>query len=306
MNIEKGLFQFDFVDYHAILGVPLEADPKQIRKRYLKIARRLHPDSMATASDREKQQASELLSKMVNPAYEKLTQEKESAEIKLVLRLRGQQLSRQRHTLTVETASAKQLLDTNNPLLYSNSLNALAEIQYDQLDRVLEIIGQISELNLAYLVTTAAAPAGAAAPAPAPAATPASPGSTPVAKAAPPPPPSPRQQRASILESYMKRAREFEQKKDFSRAILELREAVQAHPNSAECHGYLASLYLQAGQPTMARIHVKRALDIDPDNAMAKTLQPKINKTGRPAGQQTQASAKSRGGLFGLFGGKQK
>ncbi len=94
--------------------------------------------------------------------------------------------------------------------------------------------------------------------------------------------------------------------KDYSRAILEMREAIQTHPTHAESHSYLASLYLQAGQATMARIHVKRALELDPDNALGKSLEPKV--TGKGGGK---AAAKSPpkgkgGGLFGLFGGRGK
>ncbi|MBC6474524.1 MAG: DnaJ domain-containing protein [Hormoscilla sp. GM102CHS1] len=41
--IQKGLFKTDFTDYHAILGVPVYAENKEIRKRYMKIAKKLHP-----------------------------------------------------------------------------------------------------------------------------------------------------------------------------------------------------------------------------------------------------------------------
>ncbi|MEO1299967.1 MAG: J domain-containing protein, partial [Cyanobacteria bacterium J06636_16] len=132
MNIEQGLFKLDLTDYHAILGVSIDADAKQIRKRYLKIARKLHPDSLAAATDAEKQQASELLSKLVNPAYEKLTQEKEMAEHRVVLRLQGEQLSRRPAGLNIQTESAKALLQTSDALnLYNNSLKRLAEEQYE-------------------------------------------------------------------------------------------------------------------------------------------------------------------------------
>ncbi|MGB6300370.1 MAG: J domain-containing protein, partial [Rivularia sp. (in: cyanobacteria)] len=79
-QIERGLFKYDFIDYHAILCVRVDADASEIRKRYLKIARRLHPDSCAKAGDEEKRLASELLSKLVNPAYEHLHQDKNHAE----------------------------------------------------------------------------------------------------------------------------------------------------------------------------------------------------------------------------------
>ncbi|MEL7522821.1 MAG: J domain-containing protein, partial [Cyanobacteria bacterium J06553_1] len=65
MNINEGLFKLDVTDHHAVLGFSLAAEPKQVRKRYLKVARKLHPDSLRNASDEQKKLASELLSKMV-------------------------------------------------------------------------------------------------------------------------------------------------------------------------------------------------------------------------------------------------
>jgi len=44
-EMTKGLFKYDFTDQHAILGVPLDAEYNDIRKRYMKIARRLHSDT---------------------------------------------------------------------------------------------------------------------------------------------------------------------------------------------------------------------------------------------------------------------
>ena len=308
MNIEQGLFKFELTDYHAILGVSLDADAKEIRKRYLKIARRLHPDSLAAATDLEKQQASELLSKMVNPAYEKLTQEKEMTEYKVVLRMQGEQLSRRPIGLNIQTEAAKTLLGINDARsLYNSTLKKLADEQYDSLERVQEFTGQISELNLAYLVSAAGntgftAQAGSSSSSNARTTTVTT--SAPADNSAPPPPPSPRQRRESIISSYLNRAREFAQKKDYSRAILELREAVRSHPNNAPCHSQLAALYLQVGQQKMARIHLKRALDIDPNNSLAQELEPKIDQTSKSASKSS--ASKSRGGLFGLFGGRQK
>ncbi|WP_008318874.1 J domain-containing protein [Leptolyngbya sp. PCC 6406] len=307
MNIDQGLFKFDFTDYHAILGVPLEADAKQIRKRYLKIARKLHPDSLSGATVDEKQQASEFLSKMVNPAYEKLTQEKEATEYRIVLKMRGQQLSKQPEALQLQFAPAQELVGSKNSnvdSVYNSSLQPLADEQYASLEQVLSITGQISELNLAYLVRTAGAGgAPTAAPSAAPAA--ANNDSTAPTSAATPAsaPTSPRQHRASIIERYLNRAKEFEAKNDFSRGILEMREAIQSHPNNAECHSYLANLYLKAGQTTMARIHIKRALEINPNDNLAKLLEPRVGKSTAKSAEGDKAKG---GGLFGLFGGKRK
>lgn len=314
MNIEQGLFQFDLTDYHAILGVSLDADAKAIRKRYLKIARKLHPDSMRSSTDENRQKANELLSKMVNPAYETLNQEKAMTEHLVVLRLRGQRL-KQDASVQLQSEAAKDIAKSNNAIaVYTNSLKALAEAQYESVDQVLDITGQISELNLAYLMSTAGGSSGATATA-----SPASSGTNntaspppPAARAqkkAPPPPPSPRQQREAIIESYLKRAAEFSLRKDYSRAILEMRDAVKSHPTNSRCHGQLGAYYLQAGQPKMAKIHLKRAIELDSDNEAARELEAKLDQaTSKKAarGNPKNASAKSKGGLFGLFGGKQK
>jgi curved DNA-binding protein CbpA len=92
MRLDQGLFKFDFEDHHAVLGLPIDADPKVVRKRYLQIARKLHPDSLGKATPNETQRASEVLSKWVNPAYEVLRQEKTASEHALVLKLKGQSL----------------------------------------------------------------------------------------------------------------------------------------------------------------------------------------------------------------------
>ncbi|MGD1943780.1 MAG: DnaJ domain-containing protein [Leptolyngbyaceae cyanobacterium] len=325
MNIEQGLFQFDLTDYHAILGVSLDADAKQIRKRYLKIARKLHPDSLRSSTDTEKQQANELLSKLVNPAYETLTQEKAMTEHLVVLRLRGKQLSQQ-SSVNLTSEPAKALVGHQNAgPLYANSLRQLAETQYESLDQVLAVTGQISELNLAYLVSTAGSANGAS-PTVTSAnndAADAATGETSTATQKKTTAPlSPRRQRESIIDSYLNRASEFARRKEYSRAIMEMREAVKSHPTNGRCHSHLAEYYLAAGQAKMAKIHLKRAIAIDPSNALAQQLDAKLNVTSESSSSATASNAssksqskskasqpkssKSKGGLFGLFGGKQK
>ena len=73
--IKQGLFKLNITDHHAILGVSLDAEPKQIRLRYLKIAQKLHPDKCRADQDKMKL-AGQILSKLVNPAYEQLSKKK--------------------------------------------------------------------------------------------------------------------------------------------------------------------------------------------------------------------------------------
>lgn len=329
-QIQRGLFMLDFADHHAILGVSVEADVKEIRKRYLKVARRLHPDSCVADSESDKQLASLLLSKLVNPAWEKLSQEKERTEYALLLKLKGQQAVTRRNDLEILSNLAKQLSTANDfEQLYRASLQDLSEKQYQHLDQTLELIAQISELNLVYLARKEGKGdmAGVGEPkkqiftgsgtttsssGPAPAAT-----SPKAAKAAPPP-------QESIVDQYYRRAETLVGKNQFAQAILELRDALKIEPNNSRCYGLLGMIYLRQNQLTMARIQFDQALKFNPQEPMAvegkqileRLAQKTAGKAGSAAGQKASQSDSNQkankptdkpgGGLFGLFGGKKK
>lgn len=301
MTIKEGLFKLDVTDHHAVLGFSLAEESKKVRKRYLKIARKLHPDSLRGASDEQKKLASELLSKQVNPAYEALSQEKSAKEHSILLKMKQEQLVARPILLSAKSEVAKKLLGTSNlEQDYSAALQKIAAEQFEDLTRVEEAIAQLSELNAVYLmrkgnVGEKAPKVGGSADKEA-------------AKASEEAPRRPRHE--AIIESYMGRAKEFEYKRDYSRAILELREAIAAHPQSAPCHGYLSSLYLKSGQDTLAKIHAKRALAFDAQNEMARAVQTKLDaKAAKVApakgSKESKGGAKKGGGLLsGLFGGK--
>ncbi|MGF1519522.1 MAG: DnaJ domain-containing protein [Nodosilinea sp.] len=314
MKPDQGLFQLDFDDHHAVLGIPVTADAKIVRKRYLTIARKLHPDSLSGATAADAQKASEVLSKLVNPAYEALSQEKSSTEHQLVLKLKGQSLRRTGTAPTVTSAVAQDLLKAPSvDAAYRKAVNSLAERQFEQLEAVSEVIGELSELNLIYLYRSNSSDS-------APNSTTHRPSTQPGA-AAPPATatPTPRKNQAAILESYINRAQDYEQNRDYSRAILELRDAVKTYPSSGVCHSYLSALYLKAGQGKMARIHAKRAIEINPEDERALAVQARVEKAGSASSTAKSSSAKAAdakaskskssekgGGFFGLFGGKKK
>lgn len=306
MRIDQGLFKQEFADHHAVLGVPIESDMKDTRKRYLRIARRLHPDSLGAASDAEKQKASELLSKLVNPAYKVLSQEKSAAEHGLMLQLKGQQLSKNPDQVELMSDAAKSLMVSSNPeLTYSEAVRDLASSQYDSLEQITEVIGQLSELNLVFIMRRGGADAAETKPAVTTAQP--TPTTATASAAADNPPVSPRRNRDLIISSYLERARMFEREQNFNQAMLELREVIKTYPNSADCHGQLAAVYIKLGQQTMARVHAKRALDIDPDNELAQKVQKSLQHKQNAAPRDKSAQgAKSRSGFFGLFGGKNK
>lgn len=328
-QIDRGLFRLDFIDHHAILGVPVDADVKDIRKRYLKIARRLHPDSCASESESDTQLASQFLSKLVNPAWEKLSQDKERSEYILLLKLKGQQALRLMDTLGLAGNLAKQLSTASNPdHFYHTSLKDLAGKQYDHFDQSLELIAQISELNLVYLMrkestgglnlaepqkstiyTGSNIPDSSQAPSQ----------SASVPQTSAPPATA----RESVTDQYYRRAEVLVSKNNFAQAILELRDALKMDPSSSRCHSLMGMVYLRQNQATMAKIHFNQALKYNPEDptaleAMRRLEQPPsaagkqaANAKAKPAPKAAPKSTKpndkndkSGGGLFGLFGKK--
>jgi curved DNA-binding protein CbpA len=327
-QIDRGLFRADFIDHHAVLGVPVDAEVKDIRKRYLKIARQLHPDSAAQSGPEAQQQAGVLLSKMVNPAWERLSQERERNDYLVVLKLKGQ-AAIQQTGLDFSGEMAKQLLNAANPdHFYQTSLRDLAAKQYEQVDQAVELIAQISELNLAYLMRkeskgeiklnepkkTLFTGSNVVDPGQS--------SSRSAATAAPAPPP-PQNPRITLEDQYYRRAEDLVTRGNFARAVLELRDGLKINPASSQCHSLLGFVYLKQNQGTMAKIHFTKALESNPQNEMAVKGMDAINRSGTKGAGAKGAGAKgtgskgatnptkdnkpndkSGGGLFGLFGKK--
>lgn len=317
LKIEQGLFNLDFTDYHAILGVPVDAEMKDIRKGYLKIARRLHPDSCAQDAESDRQKAAEFLSKMVNPAYEKLSQERNYTEYCVLLRIKGQQALKQQETVLLTSEPARKLAaasDIDN--FYRITLRNLAEKQYEHLGQTLELTGQISEMNLVYLmrkegrgdlilgkkaaVGNASSEKQAIAAAPSPVV----------------------QSTNTLVSAYLRRAQEYEKKQDYSRVILELREATHIDPRNSNCHSRLGEIYLKTNQAKMAKIHFTKALELNSKDEAALAGMKRVDGSSAPTGiaagkksgkvdpkatpKSGKVDPKPEGGLFGLFGGKKK
>jgi curved DNA-binding protein CbpA len=314
-KIDGGLFKFDFIDHHAVLCVPVDASSGEVRKRYLKIARRLHPDSSVVANNHEKEIATELLSKLVNPAYEKLSVERNRAEYAVILSQIGKRLAQEPIGADLTTQAAKQLASAPEiELLYKQELSKLAETQFVNLKQVTEFIAQISELNMVYLMRRA----GRIVTAPAPVNKPVNKPMGTTTPTPPPPPPPQKPKQNPVVEQYQRRAQTFIEHNQFNQAKLELQEALKLDPKNGRCHSLMAMVYLKQNQLKMAKIHFDNALKLDPDEQLALEWKPKIdkvlgNQSGTNQGRKStdngdaQPDKSGTGGLFGgLFGGKKK
>lgn len=317
-KIERGLFKYDFIDNHAVLCVPVDVDVKEIRKRYLKIARLLHPDSIITANTKQKAIASELLSKLVNPAYEKLSNERTRTEYMLILSQIGKRLVQESFSVPLNTDLARQLASVPNvEQVYRSVIAKIAETQYDSLDQVISIVTYVSELNLVYLMRTGGKSFAASQTQAASKNNSTSPPPTKPTQTPPTAPPAP-QKEESIVIQYLRRAQELLVKNQLAQARVELQDAIKLEPNNSRCHSLIGVVYLKQNQSTMAKVHFDRALQLDPNDEMAlkgkRALEqasgqkPSGSKATSGANDPLKQSDKSKsGGLFGgLFGGKKK
>jgi len=313
-EMTKGLFKYDFTDQHAILGVPLDAEYNDIRKRYMKIARRLHSDTCSFESQADKDWANQFLSKVVNPAYNKFSKESDRKEYSLLLAAIAKRVAKEQPKMQIESEAAKQLATAKDwEEAYKTAVSKLALKQYESVKETQEAIDQISELNMVYLLrkerlgggVAAGSPPKAAAPTStaktaktAAAATPATPATPATATPAPPPP----KVQDSPAEAYCRRAQGFMDSKSYAKAILELKEGVKRDPKHSKAHAMLAMCYFEQDQATMAKLEMKKALDSNPQEPTALEVKKKLE----------QASAKSKKGdekpgfFASLFGGKKK
>jgi curved DNA-binding protein CbpA len=282
-KIERGLFKHDFVDRYAILGVFFDATPEQIRQRYKQVARQLHPDSCQAASAKEKHLATELFSKLVSPAYAHLSKEQSRTEYQLVFQQVGRSLvqnSAQDSAISLEAQKVQQQTNLNQlNLVYRECFQKLAAEQYNSVGRALDAIATLSELNLVYMVNKEI-------------------------QSAPPPVKMPetkaKEASGSLIEQYLRRAQEHIASKNYSRAILELRDAANIDPNNSTCNGLLAKAYLKQNQMTMANMYLTKALNANPQDPIALEIKKAVDKLKLPA------KTEKKGLLGGIFRANQK
>ncbi len=312
-DLKQGLFKLELNDYHAILGVPIGADEKEIRKRYLYVARKLHPDSCKAKNDSEKHQASQILSKLVNPAYENLYKKNSRLEHQIVLQQTSQRLAEQEAKITITNDAIAKLYKAkgNAKIIYQRIFQALAAEQYESLAEIVTRIGQMSELNTVYLTITNGKGIGKAKSVTPSKPKPAQPKETKAEQAAPAEPPKPE----SKAEAYLRRAQEYIDKNDYTKARIEVDDALKIEPSNSTANALKGLIYLYQKQNSMAKIYINKASQANPqDPTVIKCKEmleraigkKQTNKTTSSSKKKAAGKSQNRGGLFGLFGGKKK
>jgi len=293
-HIQHGLFKLDLTDYYAILGISQDADSKQIRQRYLNIARQLHPDTRPVEDKEEQMRATQILSKLVNPAYEVLSKEKSRNEFNSILSQMGKRLASEGGKITIASDSAKDLFKAgaNLELLYNKKIEELALGQYQSLEtKVLgNIIAQISELNLVYLILKEGSQL--------------KPKTQQVAERI-----QNTQNSASTakhVDPVIRLAQEYLSQGNVDKAILKLREGLKVKPNHSSYHGLLGLAYLKHNQLSMAKVHINKAYASNPQDTFAIQGKSALRKATTAVADKTKGKESKKGGMFATFFGRKK
>lgn len=277
-------------DPYAVLGLSVAADERRVLKRYHNVAKRLHPDSLRQSSSATMSLASQLLAKLVNPAYQQLKQEKERAEAMATLRIQVRRMNRD-NTLLPQSPLAQKLLKLplqGADVFYEQSVAKLAEIQYERLDQFESITRQLADLNLAYLRLRMGEPVirekrtGIVA----------------AAEAKPVQFVNPELQAGiNYAQRHYYRAQEYAKKPNWPQVVAELRDAIRLESNRAEYHSLLAKAYLMQNLVGMAKVHFRQALKFNPRDPLALQYAARLDLA-----TPERTPVKAGNGLFSFLG----
>ncbi len=279
-KLARGIAAFDFNDHYAVLGLPLTADESLIRRRYIQIAKLLHPD---VCKHKQVERAGEYLSKLVNPAYNLLTQERERTEYAAILKLLAKRLMKRNEKLQPESAIAKQLLANPSVNRYVQSVQEIAEVQYTDLDRVIERTECLSELNLVYVMMQEGYDLSQSTK-----------DSTVVQGQATTASPQPN---VVSPEQILRQAEQYIQGKQWTLALRDLRSIIQADPTNSRAHALLGVVYMNQKLLGMAKVSFQQALKYNPNEAIALQNIAKVSDSG------SGKDKSKKGGFFGWLGG---
>ncbi|PSB32618.1 J domain-containing protein [Stenomitos frigidus] len=299
----------NFSDPYAVLGISLAADDRRVLKRYRTVAKLLHPDHYTPEDDTTKDLASQLFARLVNPAYQKLKQEKGRKENVSLLRLQVRRLYRAT-PLAPKSDLACQLAQqpiNGVDVFYEQAIAQLSDTQYQPLDQFEPLTQQLGELNLVYLqlkmgdVLMREKPTGIVSAAEA----------RPIQFA----PADTETISESYAQRHYRRAQEYMKKGNWKEAEQELRDAIKIEANKSEYHALLGVAYLQQNLQSMAKVYLRQALKLNPKDPLACRFAPKLGLEVAPPANGAQngkaqkvqpdnKAAKHHGGLFGLFRSK--
>jgi curved DNA-binding protein CbpA len=338
-QVDMGICKYNASDHYAVLGLPVTADAAMIRKRYLTIAKSLHPDVYGRKTQ-DKEKATQIFAKIIGPAYNALVRERERVEYAALLKLIAKRLIKGNQKLQPDSEIARKLLYAPSFTNYQKYIKEVAAEQYQDLDRMTADVGILSELNLVFLAAKQgynhfndnepevsvsvprdkvvdavktrkySTPLGqfdAYTPNPSNTThhnrsnhTPSSYSTSNSAKTNQ----SSQGSASAKSEGLVKQAETYISQKQWGLALKELRHALTIDRNSCRCYALLGLVYLHQKQAGMAKASFQQALKINPKEPIAcKYMAKLMNKTAAQSENQPGA-VKKKDGFFNWLGGQ--
>ncbi|AFY68628.1 heat shock protein DnaJ domain protein [Thalassoporum mexicanum PCC 7367] len=323
-QVDMGICKYNANDHYAVLGIPVTADTATIRRRYLKIAKSLHPD-VHGRDPQDKEKATQVFAKIVSPAYNALMHERERVEYGALLKLIAKRLMKGNQKLQPESEIARKLLYAPSLANYQKYVKEIAELQYQDIGQSMAYVGQLSELNLVYLATqqgynhfsnsdtlsmprekmveTAQSrnPASQARRSSSPSSYSNSQttDSTTAARAREQTAARKRkaEQSPANAKAYglVKQAETYINQKQWGLALKELRTALTFDRTDSKCYALLGLVYLHQKQGGMAKASFQQALKINPKQPIARKYMDKLlSKTGNTSNKSQTTKGKSQ------------
>ncbi|TAE58074.1 MAG: tetratricopeptide repeat protein [Nostocales cyanobacterium] len=298
------------IDPYSVLGVSLNADDRQITKRYYVLAKLLHPDNFIVGDKPEQELAEIILTRLVNPAYQQLKQAKTRKEILAKLKFKASKLSSKavfsiKNSLHLETDSMSV---QEVEIFYEQAINSYALGQYKSLRQFHSVTKCINQLNLFYLSfsdhivkETQSIAYDSKSIVPVPEAT--------IVNLKLPAEKEPVHEHTNYAQRHYERAIQYQQQSQWALAVQELRDAIKLDPNNSNFYALLGVVHFQQNFPGMAKVYIRQALKLNPEHQLAlkyaKALKIEPENKSHPKSVVTAVNIASLLGRF-LSGNKNK
>jgi curved DNA-binding protein CbpA len=282
-------------DPYAVIGVPVTTDTSRLVKRYRTVAKLLHPDRYSQADPKVRELVTQVLARLVNPAYGQVKDERGQREVLALVRLNALQSLKDGVSFQNSVARSLQSKPVHTAeIFYEEQVSKLADRQYTDLTAFCECTRALIELNCVYLQLKQ----GDANPRPR---------RTGLMNAQPEVNASikPVSDAAAVTSTHLyakrhyDRAKHYAQTSGWKEAITELKDAIRMDPSCSDYHALMGFVYLKQEQRGMARVHLKQALKLNPEDKLAKRFINYVEDKPSATAVAPQPEKRKRFGIFG-------
>jgi curved DNA-binding protein CbpA len=287
------------IDPYAMLGVSINADERQISKRYYILAKQLHPDNYINKNEPDQELAQAVFTQLINPAYEQLKQTRKRLNTIALLRSQAKVLAQ--HQDIALQASIIHAISTMSvreaELFYEDLVTSYADTQYHSLHQSSQVTQQLSALNIVYLSyqqpnrllgnePKSIIPQQETQPVPNISS------STTILNPEP----------VNYAQHYYERALAYSHQENWNLAVQELRDAIKLDLTNSDYYALLGVVHFHQKLIGMSKVYIRQALKINPQQPLAlkyaALLQIPVNETVNP---QSISKALSIASLLSKF-----